>query len=401
MVSVKILPEEDVIDRGFLDLIGREFATHEKGLAEWLKNAVDASLAAGFRPGIEPIVLRFTDGEASGAAMFDCIYFVGMTRNNIEQGFKPWGKLSGFGERAGHYGGYGIGGKFYMRHMFESSHLVTYCRGLVNVFGFDAAHCYGYGQGYRDRAMDPAEALRFADVDHVARVVGMADRVGSGERGFSVFRGIGPKGVGTRIDVEGVCRRLRDHPQAQRALKSCRVWVTHNGAVVTKRLKPRVIPTKPGFHKPWVRPIPAAFADPSGSERGFVRLSEEEATIGVLQLFVSSESLVQQGKMASLNRIDFLGKDGIAASYRIDELNPDLPHGDSIFGECDLSALEGFDTCYAKKTRDKLVDTPATRELLQWVGAQVRFFSKLIDKSLSERRDEGDSDGERPVEKTV
>ncbi len=401
MISVKILPEEDVIDRGFLDLIGREFATHEKGLAEWLKNAVDASLAAGFRPGIEPIVLRFTDGQTSGAATFDCIDFVGMTQDNIEQGFKPWGKLSRLGERAGHYGGYGIGGKFYMRHMFGSSHLVTCCRGLVNVFGFDTKHCYGYGQGYRDRAMDPLEALCFAGVDDVAHVVGMADRVGSGERGFSVFRGVGPKGVGTRIDVDGVCQRLRDHPQAQRALRSCRVWVIHNGAVVTARLKPRVIPTKPGFQKPWARRVPAAFPDPSGSGRAFVHLSEKEETIGVLQLFVSSESLVQQGKMASLNRIDFLGKGGIAASYRIDELNLDIPHGDSIFGECDLSELEGFEACYAKKTRDKLVDTLGTRELLQWVGTQVRVFSKLIDKSVSERRDVGDSDGEKPVEKTV
>jgi len=401
MISVKILPEEDVIDRGFLDLIGREFATHEKGLAEWLKNAVDASLAAGFRPGIEPIVLRFTDGEASRATMFDCIDFVGMTRNDIEQGFKPWGKLSGFGERAGHYGGYGIGGKFYMRQMFESSHVITYCRGLINIFGFDAAHCYGYGLGYRDRVMDPLEALRFAEIDNVAHVVRMADSVGSGKRGFSVFRGIGPKGVGPRIDVDSVCQRLRDHPQAQRALRSCPVWVIHNGSVTTARLKPRVIPTKPGFQKPWVRHVPAAFPDPSRSGGRSVYLSQDRETIGVLQLFVSRESLVQQGKMASLNRIDFLGAGGIGASYRIDELSADIPHGDSIFGECDLSGLEGFEACYTKKTQDKLVDTPGTRGLLQWVGAQVRVFSKLIDKNPSEKRDVGDLDPEKPVEKTV
>ena len=398
MINAEISPEEDVIDRGFLDLIGREFATHEKGLAEWLKNAVDAKLTAGFRSGLEPVVLRFTDARVPRITTLECIDFVGMTQEHIEGGFKPWGRLSQDEERAGHYGGYGIGGKFYMRQMFRSSYVITYRHGMVNIFGFDTNHTYGYARGYRDRRMDPQEACRLAEIDEVVQTVGMVDRVRSGKRGFSVFRGVKPKGVGTRIDAEDLCQRLRDHPQAQRPLRSCRVWVMHNGIVMTEQLRPRVIPRRPGFQRPWVRRIPSILTVPHGRQGKVLRLSEEKGTIGSLRLFVSREPLVQNGKMASLNRIDFVVQGGIAASYRIDEINADVPHGDFIFGECHLLELEGFETRYAKKTRDKLIDTAETRGLLQWVGAQVGVFSNLIDKRLSEGRCGPASRGESSAE---
>jgi hypothetical protein len=384
MIKAKISPEEDVIDTGFLDLIGREFATHEKGLAEWLKNAVDANLTAGFRSGLEPVVLRFSDGRVSRITALECIDFVGMTQAEIEGGFKPWGRLSHGDERIGHYGGYGIGGKFYMRQMFRSSYVVTYRHGMVNIFGFDTNHAYGYAQGYRDRRMDPQEACRLAEIDEVVQTVGMVEPLRSGKRGFSVFRGIDPKGVGTPIDVEDLCERLRNHPQAQRPLRSCRVWVMHNGIVVTERVQPRVIPRRPGFQRPWVRRIPSSFPVPHGRQGKVLRLSNKPGTVGSLRLFVSREPLVQNGKMASVNRIDFVVQGGIAASYRIDEINAEAVHGNFIFGECRLVELEGFETRYTKKTRDKLVDTAETRSLLQWIGAQVGVFSNLIDKRCSE-----------------
>lgn len=386
MIRVKILPEKNVINDGFLDLIGREFATHEQGLAEWLKNAADASLAAGLTSGWETILLRFTDGQTRMPPVFECIDFVGMTLEEIETGFKPWGRLLRLGERPGSYGGYGIGGKFYMRQMFASSYLVTYCQGLVNVFGFDPDHAYGYAQGYRNRPMDPQEALRFAGMDPLAQMAGVRDGIVPGRRGFTVFRGFGPKGVEERIDAKNLCQRLRNHPQARRPLKSLRVCVIHNGVVMIKQLKPRSIPRKPGIERPWVRRIPKALPRVEGEKGEVIQLSCNSRSPGTLRLFVSGESLVQEGKMASLNRIDFLGSDGVVASYRIDELQLDVPHGESIFGECGFSKLKPSEEHGFIKTRDKLADSPETRALLGWVRSQVILFSHMIQQRVSERQ---------------
>jgi len=388
MISVKIIPQKNAFDDGFLDLIGREFATHEQGLAEWLKNAADATLAAGLTPGVETIFLDFTDGDTLTPPTFACVDFVGMTLEAIETGFKPWGRWLRHGERRGSYGGYGIGGKFYMRQMFASSYLITYSQGLVNIFGFDANRAYGYARQYRNRSVDPGKALLLAGIDPLADIAGLRNAVVSGKRGFSVFRGVGPKGVGERIDVEDLCRRLRNHPQAQRPLRSHRVCVIHNGVVAIERFRPRSIPKKSGFERPWVRKIPATLPRIDGGRGGVIRLSENSRPAGTLRLFASNESLVQRGRMASLNRINFLGRDGVVASYRIDELDVEVPHGESIFGECSLSTAGLAEERRAKKTRDKLVGTPETGALLRWVGAQVVLFSRLIQRRVSEHRED-------------
>lgn len=393
MIDLEILPEKNVIDDGFLDLIGGEFATHEQGLAEWLKNASDAMLVADATPRFGTILLRFTDGQAATSAVFECIDFVGMTLQDIETGFKPWGKLSGHDERLGISGGYGIGGKFYMRQMFESSYLIAYSRGHVNIFGFDRNHAYGYGHGYRNRIMGFQKALGLADIDSLDRIDTVGDAGTSGRRGFSVFRGIGPKGIGKKIDVITICQRLRSHPQAQRPLKLYRVCVIHNGVVVIERLKARRIPRKPGFERPWVRRIPMTLVRKNGTTGDVAHLGRYSGISGTLRLFVSSESLVQRGKMASLNRIDFMGRDGVIASYRIDELGVDVPYGESIFGECSLPEWDASEGYPAVKTRDRLVDSPESRALLQWVGAQVKLFSQMILQRAPEPRGEVDPAG--------
>ncbi len=265
-----------------------------------------------------------------------------------------------------------------MRQMFESSYLITYCQGLVNIFGFGPDHFYGYAEGYKNRPMDPQEALCFAGIASLAGMAGVEDRVCDERQGFSVFRGVGPRGVGKRVDVERLCDQLRQHPQALRPLKVLRVRVIHNGAVAIDRLKPRSIPRKPGVGRPWIRRIPKALPRIGGEEGEPITLSQRLRSPGTLRLSVSSESLIRPGKMASLNRIDFLGRDGIVASYRIDELGVDVPYGESIFGECRFSEWETFEEHHVMKTRQKLVDCPETRALLRWIGSQVTLFSQRI-----------------------
>ncbi|NIQ39337.1 MAG: hypothetical protein GTN81_12195 [Proteobacteria bacterium] len=381
-MGVKILSEKNVIDDGFLDLIGREFSTHEQGLAEWLKNSLDATLRVGLTRGVQTIFLRFTDATRQSPPIFECIDFVGMTLEDLEGRFKPWGKLSRHSKRTGTYGGYGIGGKFYMRQMFDSSYLITYRQGVVNIFGFGPKHRYGYGQGYRNRPMDPREALRFANIEPLAALAGVRTEVMKGKRGFSVVHGRGPKGIGKKVDVERICLRLSGHPQAHRPLKVRRVCVIHNGAVAIERLNPRSITKKSGFERPWVRKIPTILPQTDKSMEGPIRLSPNSQSLGTLRLWVSNESLAKKGKMASLNRIDFVDRGGVMASYRIEELGADVPYGESIFGECSFSELEYRHGPFARKTRDRLIESPETKALLHWVSSQVIRFSQRISRQV-------------------
>jgi hypothetical protein len=381
-MRVKILSEKNVIDDGFLDLIGREFSTHEQGLAEWLKNSSDATRRAGLTHDLETIFLRFTDAPLQTPPIFECVDFVGMTLEDLEIRLKPWGKLSQHGKRTGSYGGYGIGGKFYMRQMFDSSYLITYRRGVVNIFGFGPKRRYGYGQGYRNRPMDPLEALSLANIEPLAELAGVKAEVIRGKRGFSVVQGRGPKGIRKKVDVERICQRLSGHPQAHRPLKVRRVCVIHNGAVAIEQLNPRSITRKSGFERPWVRKIPTVLPQTDGSMEGVIRLSPNSQSPGTLRLWVSSESLAKKGKMASLNRIDFVDRGDVMASYRIEELGVDVPYGKSIFGECSLPELEYRHGPFARKTRDKLIDRPQTKALLHWVSSQVIRFSQRISRQV-------------------
>jgi hypothetical protein len=399
MDHVRIRPQKNVIDDGFLDLIGREFATHEQGIAEWLKNANDASVRDGLSSRNENVFLRFTDGQGKKPPAFECIDFVGMGLQEIEVRLKPWGKLSQPSEVSGNFGGYGIGGKFYMREMFESSYLVTYRGGYVNVFGFDKTRRYGYAAGYRNRPMEGREALEFAGIGETAEGVGMATTIASGERGFSALKGVGPKGISGTIDVESICRRLQNHPQAQRPLKSLRVWVIHNGAVLHKGLLPRPIQKRPGFEKPWTRRIPALIPYGEGPDTEGVRITEDSGNSGTLRLFLSSEYLARKGKMASLNRIDFLDGTGVVASYRLDELGVKIPHKGSIFGECRLPGLDNAQGHWGKKTRDTLVDSPESRALLRWVGSQIADFSDMVRRHDLRSRKTGLREGSKAAGK--
>src|SRR3989344_8346722 len=89
--TLKIVEEKNVIDDHLLDIIGNEFNfDHEKGLAEWLKNSVDAYITKDVPDREQFIILRFTDG-VKGDALFECIDFIGMSETDIDKAFKRWG----------------------------------------------------------------------------------------------------------------------------------------------------------------------------------------------------------------------------------------------------------------------------------------------------------------------
>lgn len=94
----KIKKIEAVIDaKSALDMFGKSFRfDHVKGLAEWLKNSVDAYLRDGAEQKIhisdaeQVIVVRFRSKTKDKPIRFECVDFSGTTHEAINKNFARW-----------------------------------------------------------------------------------------------------------------------------------------------------------------------------------------------------------------------------------------------------------------------------------------------------------------------
>ena len=198
-----ILEEKNEVDDHFFDVIGNAFKfDHEKGIAEWLKNSVDAYIRSNVSDHEQTIILRLVDG-AKNNAVFECIDFNGMVANDIDKALKRWGdpEAAKRGLKKKVYGGHGNGGKFYMRQMFEKSHFTTYKNGLLNVFGFNENKKYGFANGFKNRKIDYKNALEIANLSGKIIPELFLKKIKKGETGFTVVKGSAPHGMKNIIKV--------------------------------------------------------------------------------------------------------------------------------------------------------------------------------------------------------
>lgn len=232
--ALAIKPEPNKFDDHFLDVVGNTFKfDHPKGIAEWLKNSADAYATAGVRDDEQFILLRFRLGQPKSQSVFECIDFVGCTKDDIEDALKIWGSptASKKGTTIATFGGHGNGGKFYMRQMFRTARMITYQNGLLNLFGFDEKHRYGFVRDYVNRATSLEDALAFADIGDldIPSEVRARWRRNRKKAGFSVVHGNHPSRFSGRSTVETILEGLRFHPQARRLLRHKRVIVLRHG----------------------------------------------------------------------------------------------------------------------------------------------------------------------------
>src|SRR5882672_255087 len=156
-MAIKVQPF--VIDEAVLDLIGNEFRfDHAKGLAEWLKNSCDAYLREQKADDLQFVFVRLTADVHHHLTRIECIDFVGMSKQQIDEAFKRFfdpqaAKKGSKQETIKTLGGHGNGGKFYMRQMFKTARAITYRDGKMNIFGFNAKHQYGFEEGFEDHKM--------------------------------------------------------------------------------------------------------------------------------------------------------------------------------------------------------------------------------------------------------
>ncbi len=379
--KITIKETANVFDDHLLDVIGNDFKfDHVKGMAEWLKNSVDAYRTNSIHQEDQHVIFRFTD-QGVTHPIIECVDFVGMTQIDIEKAFKRWGDPNAAkrGTRIKTYGGHGNGGKFYMRQMFGESRFVTYKDGALNIFGFSENKKYGYAQGFENKKMSPKEAMEFAEITDLPIPAEVKKKILAGATGFTVVQGIAPEGIKSKFKVAREIERLKNHPQSRRILLRSNVAVVYNGHSLYALLKPDDLLPLPGkFTEPRIINIPKELTVHSGSESTVMEMANEKYPPGKLILRTSSEALARGSKLGELNRIDILGEIGVIGSYQLSEMGvTGFPAAAFIYGEFgpahdgDASILEDPANDCVSNDRAKLVSNDTTKALIEWIAQEV------------------------------
>ncbi len=383
--DIKIQETEHVVDPHFFDVIGNEFKEHVKGMAEWLKNSVDAYIDKNTPSNQQFIIFRFTDEDVS-SPIIECIDFVGMEASNIDNAFKRWGdpKAAKRGKNIKTYGGHGNGGKFYMRQAFSQSYFITYKNGLLNIFGFSKNKQYGYDKNNKNKKMSPEEALKFANLDSLPISELIKKDVLSGNTGFTVVRGFDPYGIKGKFKLSKEMDRLKNYPQSRRILQQANVSVVYNDQSYQGLLRPDELPPYEKFEEARLISVPETLTIGTGSEKTTVSMGNEKYHLGKLVLRTSYEPLVN-GALKELNRIDIFGEIGVIASYHIQELGVKVfPYVNFIYGEFspahenEASILEDPENDCVSNDRTKLIVNDTTKALVEWIAQEIDKLASEI-----------------------
>jgi len=360
-----------------LDNWGNAFNfSHEKGLAEWLKNSIDAYLRMEFPDRDQFVTFRFQDGSSSSPATMECIDFVGMTHEDIQKAVKWWGdpNAASRGLNGRVYGGHGNGGKFYMRQMFQTSRFITYRDGKLNIFGFNENKKYGFAEGFENKTMSLKKALEVASVDISTIPKNIFNMMEEGKIGFTLVRGVKPKRiVGHRLPVYQLCEKLKYHPQSRRPLKYSNVSVVYDGELIFKNLKMEEIEPLKEFSDPFIFEIPEYIKNADENDKK-IEMANKKYPKGRLELKTSALPFGRGGRKAELNCVDIIGEIGVIASYKMGEFGAPLryyPQAQSIYGECKCPILEDPEYDSVLNDRDKLADNERTQVLRRWIASKI------------------------------
>ena len=306
-IPTKISPD-------LLDTIGRSFKfRHGKGVAEWLKNSLDAYLrshAAGEerRSGAWPAVLWLINGgKGRPGPNLAIVDFCGTTFARLDEFFLHWGDTSAatHGGRVRDHtvtGGHGNGGKFYMREMWkDGARLLTWKAGRLSSLVVDKAQT-GYTGHWehqdsriddwrralriafprREGLLSPANLLRHLETSDPELV----DQLDQGERGLTVVVGRRAKKLLSSNDVVSGSKWRHQHliddvlsaPQARRPVRELdlRVVVDYGTPSLLTRADP---PDDPDW--------PPVTVELSGTLFG-----ADQSSIGTLTIRKSAERLV-------------------------------------------------------------------------------------------------------------
>jgi hypothetical protein len=383
----KIQPEPNEFADELLDVVGQEFRfDHPKGLAEWLKNSADAYTREGMPDDEQVVLIDLHERNPKRNSEFKVIDFVGMTHADVVEAFKRWGdpRAATRGKKVRTLGGHGNGGKFYMRQSFDTSRFITYRNGLLNVFGFNNQKQYGFLEDHEDLKVDLDEALKIAgiDIDELPEQARM--RLGT-SGGFTVVIGDKPEGFSGRATARGYLEKLLAHPQARRVIARRPVFSRHGKTLGGYRpLHVEVPQGREDFPDPYLVDVPSTLTDSDGDAHVFRDDSYPEAW---LELRVAKDTLRRSGA----DRIDISGEVGVIGSYATHELGGNVPPAaEFIYGECYCPKLEDPHEDQVKNDREKLVEGPKSKALLDWIRGEVTVLANQIAEAEAKQLREQD-----------
>ena len=350
-IDTRIFPD-------LLDTIGRSFKfRHGKGVAEWLKNSLDAYLRSAAqssetRTGGWPVLLWIMNGSrGKRGPNLAVVDFSGASFNQLDQFFLHWGdttaaSLGGNIRTASLTGGHGNGGKFYMREMWkDGARFLTWKDGRMSSLVVDKVEqgSTGYWERKNEPTPDWRKAFRaaFPDEDDLMTPDGVLQRLGesdpeligeldSRQRGLSVVVGRTAKQVlssndlvrGKRWDSQRLVDAILDAPQARRPIRELCIHVVIDDGQL-QRLAAVEVTDDPEW--------PPKTVELPGELIGL-----DQPMIGRLTIRKAAERLV--GKLRDRNGIVVLDqKRNPVGWYPMSELAvPSVPAGRFLHGEVEL-----------------------------------------------------------------
>jgi len=411
MVQAKGRKIKTRISPDILDTIGKSFKfKHGKGVAEWLKNSLDQYLRL-FEQGDEtlsgnwPVFINLIDASSqSKGPNLAVIDFGGTSSKNIEDFFLYWGDKTaashgGVITSKALTGGHGNGGKFYMREMWrEGARFLTWKNGKVTSILVKKMDDNSTGlfeiedqeMKWRDSlsiALSNKESLGGAKeiIDHLeSNIPILVNELDDYERGLSVIVGRRAVQVHSANDVvrggkwryQRLIDDIKDAQQARRPIRELSISVFVNGILQIERIQPPAIETDPE----WVDETYTI----SVHEIEGINL-QQGPQCGVLKIQKSINQLT--GGLKDLNSLYILdNNDNPIGNYGLFELplagySPILSFIHSEL-QLDFEELDDLVT----NDREKLVDSPLTKSILDWCANKIWGKVKDIEKTLQQRK---------------
>ncbi len=388
MSGFKYSPDKDIEihAEGTIRLLCSSFQSHENGLPEWLKNSADAYARDDAAEEKRTIIILMSQGRKGVTDAIACLDFCGMTSANIEEDFRIWGDPEAARRGInmdGIQGGHGNGGKCYMVQMFdEFAHLHTVKEGRGCRYGVaSGSFRFGYIPNRKEGKAFPARDIKSELIkvllqmgctyQTVARVAPISVKTATG---FTLVRGVGPKGPAKEITSRRIASQMQEHHQMMSTLEMCRVFLIHNGRLCN-RGKPLCladIPPMPGVELREIS-IPRYLLCEDTDEK-LSTTQEGELAPGVLTLRTSNKRMrwSKKGRHGFVLRAQS-GYIGFIPSL---ELDVQSPYIDRIYGECQLDALEPF----KRNDRSRLADSPLTRALHGFISRNVERLAEEFER---------------------
>ncbi len=400
-------PELEFHKQGTLNAVTRWMATHDEGVAEWLKNVRRAYQQDRANVGEEHRIallllkdpdLLSVDGTKDGRiGLLDA---GGATVEDVTA-WSTWQdpSASNRGSAMPEEETQGNGGKAYMYRLFVGPASITGVRdGKRNAKGFEGA------QGSVERGwpgfMPDTTAGRevpvssvLAELSRMLRPYGLANedlppsllKAIQKRAAFTLVEGVAPITAGPVMDADDLVAKVVRHDQSTLAIQQLQLYAIHN-AVLLNGSKPLQLPAVepyPGLEGPFAYEVPEAI--PLGD--GTISTTEGGGrSKGRLILQTSRENMpLAWKKLRSLWKLSYRTQHQMIGAKPVSDLVPTTPGSHYIYGTIELAALE---PSYVEHGRRRPKDGPLVEALDAFVAERIKDLARQISDSRRRELDE-------------